>query len=113
MTRKSRRVVVLSDFHSGHIIGLTHPDWNPTYRNDSLLQKLSRSRTDYYRFYHETIKSLRPIDILILNGDMIDTSTESRDMNTQRLAELATIMKSLHDDFKAHDQRSMERYGKG
>ena len=38
--------------------------------------------------------------------DMIETSTDSRDMNTQRLAELATIMKSLQDDFKAHDQRT-------
>lgn len=38
--------------------------------------------------------------------DMIETATESRDMNTQRLAELATVMKSLQDDFKAHDQRT-------
>ena len=38
--------------------------------------------------------------------DMIETSTDSRDLNTQRLAELATVIKALQDDFKMHDQRT-------
>jgi hypothetical protein len=68
----AKRVVVLSDLHCGHIVGLTPPKYNPTYEDNPVLQKLSEARAAYWKFYADTIKVLQPIDILIINGDAID-----------------------------------------
>lgn len=64
-----KRLVVISDLHCGHALGLTHPDYDP---NDGL----SALRNEYWKFYAETIADLQPIDVLLINGDSIDGSGE-------------------------------------
>jgi hypothetical protein len=56
-----KRAVVLGDFHCGSKVGLTPPDW----QQDKLQEKL-------WDAFAETIDALQPIDILIVNGDLID-----------------------------------------
>ncbi len=64
--RKSRRVVVVSDFHCGHRAGLTPPQWQ------SQSDGLQAARSAYWDYYATQISRLRPIDVLIVNGDAID-----------------------------------------
>jgi hypothetical protein len=68
---KSRRVVIMSDCHCGHVVGLTHPDFNPNYKDKELAQ-LTRARASYWNFYKDTIAALQPVGVLIVNGDCID-----------------------------------------
>ena len=56
-----KRVVVISDLHSGSDVGLTPPDWQ-----QDILQ------AELWEVYAEMIEALRPIDVLIVNGDLID-----------------------------------------
>ena len=65
---KSKRVLIVSDFHCGHEVGLTPPKWNP----DSAADHSSKYRDYMWRQYFETVRSLQPIDIMVANGDLID-----------------------------------------
>ena len=38
--------------------------------------------------------------------DLVERSSSADDIVSQRLAELATVIRSLLDDFKTHDQRT-------
>jgi hypothetical protein len=68
-----KRVVVISDLHCGHKVGLTHPDFESSnVVNGSLAHKLSRVRRECWQFYAKALHELQPIDILIVNGDAID-----------------------------------------
>jgi hypothetical protein len=72
---KMKRVVVISDLHSGHKVGLTHPDFDaePPSREDEYAERgLYEIRRSCWDFYAKTIKELGKIDALIVNGDMID-----------------------------------------
>lgn len=74
---KSKRVIVLGDMHSGHRAGLTPPQWQ-TKPDDSVPQKAKWARTqaELWNFYKRTVADLAPIDILIVNGDLIDGKGE-------------------------------------
>lgn len=72
---KSKRVCVIADLHCGSAVGLTHPDFDGD-RRDSLYHKLYLARREYWKFYLDTIKSLKPIDVLIVNGDCIEGKGE-------------------------------------
>ena len=65
---KTKRVVVLSDFHCGHEVGLTPPKWNPQSGDDAY----SEYRAYLWKQYADTVRSLQPIDILVANGDLVD-----------------------------------------
>jgi len=56
-----KRVLVISDLHCGSDIGLTHPDW-----------QTSAIQVELWDAFMEMVVPLQPIDILIVNGDMID-----------------------------------------
>jgi hypothetical protein len=70
---KATRVVVLSDGHSGHIAGLTHPDFDsvPSH-NGSPRYHAYLARRRLWKYFAEKIEELQPIDVLIYNGDAID-----------------------------------------
>jgi len=65
---KTKRVLVLSDSHCGHEVGLTPPNWNP----DKATSKMSEYREYLWWQFSEAVKKLKPIDILVANGDLID-----------------------------------------
>jgi len=72
-----KRMVVVSDFHSGHEYGLTPPDW--WWRDDAgsdRIRKAGRFQRRLWEFYTKAIDSLKPIDILIVNGDAIEGKGE-------------------------------------
>lgn len=71
MGRRFARVLLLSDFHSGHVVGLTHPDFNPRY-GDIKKDKLGEHRYELYKWFKKEVDALKPIDIMVLNGDAID-----------------------------------------
>jgi len=56
-----KRVVVISDLHCGSDVGLTHPDW-----------QTKPVQGELWNAFDEMVAALRPIDVLIVNGDMID-----------------------------------------
>jgi len=93
-----KRVVILSDFHCGHHVGLTPPKFNPKLtEGEGLL--LYDTRQKYWDFFSKTIKSLQPIDILVVNGDLIDgkgvksggTEQITTDRNSQVDMAVATV----------------------
>lgn len=73
---KKKRVVVISDLHCGHMAGLTPPDFDVILRQDGVRYKAMLARRRLWKFYADTIESLRPIDVLIVNGDCIDGKGE-------------------------------------
>lgn len=63
MVYDKKRVVIISDLHCGHVLGLTPPKW-----------KSNKNLNTVWDYYCSVLKELRPIDILIVNGDAIDGS---------------------------------------
>jgi hypothetical protein len=90
-----KRVVVISDLHCGSDVGLTHPMWQGT-----PLQK------ELWDAFAEMIKAVQPIDILIVNGDMIDGKA-SRSGGTRMItvdrAEQAEMAASAIEFTEAND----------
>lgn len=68
-----KRLLVISDLHCGHQVGLTHPnhDLIPTDKK-SAEYDLHKIRKESYTVYRNIINKLNPIDVLIVNGDLID-----------------------------------------
>ena len=63
------RLLVISDLHCGHEVGLTAPSHDIT---KGRLARFSPMRKTIYKWAVKTIDSLRPIDVLLVNGDAID-----------------------------------------
>lgn len=92
----------MSDFHCGHALGLTPPEYNPQY-DDPYLQSLSQYREMLYNWtFSEVKKSPRP-DVLVVNGDLIDGKgkhsggTEQIEMDRLAQAEMAAkIIKNVN-----------------
>jgi len=74
----------MSDTHCGHLVGLTHPDYQPHFKRGSLKQKTEYARGVYWDWFAEEVEKLRPIDFLIFNGDAIDGKGE-RSGGTEQL----------------------------
>lgn len=73
MSRKFLRLFVGGDLHCGHEIGLTHPDFNPVYKDrESRNYYLSRDRAILWKFFEGEVEKLKPFDVAIWNGDLND-----------------------------------------
>jgi hypothetical protein len=73
MTPKRKRLVVLSDLHAGHEFGLCPPAWwAQADKPGSRRAKAGRFQRQLWSFYTRAIDALKPIDILVVNGDAID-----------------------------------------
>jgi len=74
MPKKTKRVVVISDLHCGHQVGLTPPSWHDTPDPTASLarQKLADFRKRTFSLYYKWIKELGQIDVLLVNADCID-----------------------------------------
>lgn len=66
------RIALIADLHCGHQVGLTHPDFDRRLQTDHPLYKFWLIRNKCWKFYTETMEALQPIDILVVNGDMVD-----------------------------------------
>ena len=67
------RVMVISDLHCGHLVGLTPEDWDakPGEGYGSKAHSFYRMRRDGYRWYQKKCEELKP-DWVIVNGDCVD-----------------------------------------
>lgn len=68
---KTKRILILSDLHAGHAVGMTPPAFNPQY-DGPILQKDSEYRDMLYAWVKDEIDKLGKIDIVVHNGDAID-----------------------------------------
>ena len=73
---KDKTVVAVGDFHCSHAVGLTPPSFNPKFRG-GIKAHYSELRALYWTHYAQTLDSLKPIDVLIVNGDCIDGKGEA------------------------------------
>lgn len=93
------RVVVISDLHCGHITGLTPPGYQQT--GHDLFAKFQR---ESWIWYINMIERLKPIDVLIVNGDCIDGRQErsgGRELVTGDRFEQTRMAHICIDQFKA------------
>ena len=65
-----KRIVVISDLHSGHRLGLTPQSAEKDAGEDEYKQYVYRRAI--WDFYTRTLDGLKPIDILVANGDLIE-----------------------------------------
>lgn len=68
-----KRVVIVSDFHCGHRVGLTPPKFqnNPQFEEEYL-----DTQNKIWNFYSKELKKIQPINTLIVNGDAIEGKGE-------------------------------------
>lgn len=68
--RDFKRLLVISDTHCGHEVGLTPPQWNP--RGVEANTAMEKYRDWMWQGFMSMVEPLKPIDILVHNGDAID-----------------------------------------
>lgn len=71
------RVVVVSDLHSGHAVGLTPPSWQWAKRKDSKgdptkRNKYAKIQDECWRQYESILRDLEPIHRTLFLGDAIE-----------------------------------------
>lgn len=68
-----KRVLVISDLHCGHRSGLTPPEFQYDPENqEKEWAKFGKIQNILWDFYERTIKDLKPIDALLVNGDAVE-----------------------------------------
>lgn len=74
--KSRKRVLVVSDFHCGHELGLTHPGFDPDTRPKNGTHSYDVRRFMWNWFADKTNR-IGKVDILIVNGDAIDGKGEA------------------------------------
>ncbi len=88
-----KRLLVLSDMHCGHLVGLTHPGDNPRYDDERKI--VSEYRDFLWEWFEKEVKALGKIDVVVHNGDALDGKgkksggTEQIEMDRNSQAEMA------------------------
>ena len=67
MKKKKKRVVVISDLHCGHRVGLTPPEYG-----DRSTTKWNKAQRELWTEYNRMVKEHGPADVLLVLGDVID-----------------------------------------
>lgn len=63
-----KRILTIGDLHCGHRAGLT-PNG---YESQLAGHKYKAVQMDFWREYEDVVDSLRPVDVLVVNGDCVD-----------------------------------------
>jgi hypothetical protein len=97
----SKRVVVIADPHCGHLFGLTPPGWWASDETTSeRLSKASAFQRELWDFYVTEIEKLKPIDILVANGDAIEgkgDKTGARELITaDRIEQIKMVTEAIN-----------------
>lgn len=70
---QNKRVVVISDMHCGHKLGLTHEDFDARPNNTASRDyKAWLVRRKCRRWYVKKTEELKPVHLVIVNGDAVD-----------------------------------------
>ncbi len=69
-----KRIVVISDLHCGHRVGLTPPEyqWICDKRTGHIWQKFAKIQKECWAWYVKKVHELQPVDVLVCNGDALD-----------------------------------------
>ena len=69
-----KRVLIVSDLHTGHLVGLTPPSRHATLAKSAspAQKKLEAVRQELWRLFALEVKALGEIHTLIVNGDAVD-----------------------------------------
>ena len=71
----AKRVLVMSDLHCGHLVGLTPPQWHIREGSPDNLtkrQKYSVIQEEMWELYCKNLRRFKPFDLVVVNGDAID-----------------------------------------
>lgn len=83
MKRSFTRVLAMGDTHCGHVAGLTPPHWQPKFEIERF-ERFKQLQSEAWAWFKRTVDKIKPIDVLIYNGDMIDGSG-SRSGGTEQI----------------------------
>lgn len=69
-----KRVLIVSDLHSGHLVGLTDPEdqLKPIKNCSPEYEKLRAMQQQCYSWWKDNIHKYGPFDVILPNGDLID-----------------------------------------
>lgn len=76
--KTSKRVIVISDLHCGHRVGMTPPEWQLNKDND-LDAKWQAIQAEQWHWYAALAKSLQPVHLLLVLGDAVDGTSSKAD----------------------------------
>lgn len=76
MTKPFKRILATGDWHCGHQVGFSPPEYHTPTMNKPNYIKLAKVRRDVWEWFDKNLQPFRPIDILILNGDALDGKGE-------------------------------------
>ena len=65
-----KKIIILSDLHCGHIVGLTPPKWQVN------MSEYYKEQKSCFNFFKTEIEKLGKIDVTIVNGDAIEGKGE-------------------------------------
>lgn len=74
-----KRLLVLSDPHCGHLVGLTPPAWQvdpPKAEDRTKREKYSGVQREAWSWFKRTVRKNGPYDAVVVNGDAIDGKGE-------------------------------------
>jgi hypothetical protein len=74
--RPYTRLLATGDWHSGHQVGLSTPEYHTPTTSEKKYIKLANVRKEVWNWFDMSLKPYRPIDILLLNGDALDGKGE-------------------------------------
>ncbi len=94
-----KKILILSDLHCGHAVGLTPPGWHipESPERGHTANKLSQIQKACWLFYESKIKQFGPFDVVFVNGDCIDGRGERSgglelvEPNRQRQCDMAVV----------------------
>ena len=70
-----KRILVMSDLHCGHLVGLTPPDWQtdaPEATGRTKRAKFAPIQREAWQWYVRNVSAGGPYDLVVVNGDAID-----------------------------------------
>lgn len=71
----SKRILVMSDLHCGHVVGLTPPRWQikpSDTKGRTKRTKYAETASEAWEWYLRNIRRCGPYDMVVVNGDAID-----------------------------------------
>lgn len=99
---RSVRILTISDTHCGNIAGLTPEKYNP---NSEMDYKAYAYRRGLWEWFVKEIDKLKPIDICVCNGDLIDGKGPKAGGNEQLYSSRPTQIEMAQDVLRVIDAK--------
>lgn len=90
MKQKRKRILATGDWHCGHQVGLTPPEYQAPMIDDERQAKYLNVRREVWKYFAATVRKYQPIDILLVNGDSLEGKGE-RSGSTELISSDRTV----------------------